>query len=94
MKAIRWMGVWAMVMMSSASMAWAGKDLPVSHPVKQASPPAAAQASATQAWEGAILQTEVNPDTLEQPTRKQVQRKQLNMQYTSKRPYMDSKAPD
>ena len=83
-----------MVIMTSAGMAWAGKDVPIHHPVKQTAAATATQSAATQAWAGASLQTEVNPDMPAGLTRKQAQRKQLNLQYTSKRPYMDAQASD
>ena len=44
-------------------------------------------AHADQAWEGATLQTDVKPDVQGLKTRKQQFREQLNLQYSSKRPY-------
>lgn len=45
-----------------------------------------------QAWEGATLRTEVRPGEDGAVTRKQQFRQQLNLQYSSKRPYMSPDA--
>ena len=89
--------VWTVAGLFVAGSVWAGKDVTNNQFSKR--PAASATVNTTQEaeqpWQGATLQTPLNPAAQPgQMTRKQQMRQQLNLQYTSKRPYMDSQAPD
>ena len=89
--------VWTLAGLLVAGSVWAGKELTngqfSQRPVASAT--VSTPQEAEQPWQGATLQTPLNPAAQPgQMTRKQQMRQQLNLQYTSKRPYVDARAPD
>ncbi|HEY0906743.1 MAG TPA: hypothetical protein VGE17_06040 [Methylophilus sp.] len=86
----------AMLVSAGVELAHAGSSDAVNAQQNLGKRPYAAKVDAhtdSQQWQGATLQTDVNPDIQQQKQlRKQQLRQQLNMQFMSKRPYNNPNA--
>lgn len=89
MKTVKLYCVLGMVTMAFAGSAWADQPATNQNVAKR---PVVGQAA--QPWEGASLQTDKQPAAQQVAEQKQQFRKQLNLQYASKRAYVEPHAAE